>query len=157
MTIKVTEHIAEALERADLAQRRCEAATNPKIKEDWLDLELHWVRIAEDYRFVERMERFLDHAPAIEGSQNQVRSAKELSRTASGEDDDFALMSALGQKQFVRPCSITSSARSKKDSWIESWRPPRGRQTGVTTGESSPATPLGLMPTACRARSPRRG
>ena len=64
---------------------RCEAATNPKIKEDWLDLELHWVRIAEDYRFVERMERFLDHAPAIEGSQNQVRSAKELSRTASGE------------------------------------------------------------------------
>jgi len=39
------------LERADLAQRRCEAATNPKIKEDWLDLELHWVRIAEGYRF----------------------------------------------------------------------------------------------------------
>jgi len=59
------------LERADLAQRRCEAATNPKIKEDWLDLELHWVRIAEGYRFVERMERFLDHAQQLKEARTK--------------------------------------------------------------------------------------
>jgi hypothetical protein len=50
---------------------RCEAATNPKLKEDWLDLELHWVRIAEDYRFVERMERFLDHAQQLKEARTK--------------------------------------------------------------------------------------
>jgi hypothetical protein len=62
MLLKVADHICECLAHAEQARERAEATTDPQTGSDYLDIELRWMRLAESYRLVEQMERFLDDA-----------------------------------------------------------------------------------------------
>ena len=62
MLLKVAAHISECLANAEQARERAKVIADPQLKADYLDIELRWLRLADSYRFVEQMERFLDDA-----------------------------------------------------------------------------------------------
>lgn len=56
----LSEHIAECFARADHAQRRADETRDPAIKANFDDIARRWIRLAESYQFVERVDRFLN-------------------------------------------------------------------------------------------------
>lgn len=62
MLLKVADHIQNCLDHAAEARRRADAATDPYYKNELLDLETGWLGLAENFRFVLQMERFLTDA-----------------------------------------------------------------------------------------------
>lgn len=74
MLLKVAVHISECLENAEQARQRANSITDPKLKADYEDIELRWLRLAESYRFVEQMERFLDDAQQKRATEGDRRS-----------------------------------------------------------------------------------
>ncbi len=62
MLLKVSDQIAECLQRAASAREQAERATNPTVKANYLDAELRWLHLAESYQFVEQAERFIADA-----------------------------------------------------------------------------------------------
>jgi hypothetical protein len=64
MLLKVSDQIAECLERAASAREQAERPTNPTVRANYLDAELRWLRLAESYQFVEQAERYISDADA---------------------------------------------------------------------------------------------
>ena len=62
MLHKVADQICECLAHAEQARERSATTPDPQLRADYLDIELRWMRLAESYRFVEQMDRFLDDA-----------------------------------------------------------------------------------------------
>lgn len=62
MLLKVQDRIRECLHLAGDAGKRAAQATDPRIKADFIDIEGRYMHLAESYRFVEQVERFLDDA-----------------------------------------------------------------------------------------------
>lgn len=62
MLLKVSEHIAECLRMAEDARQRADQTIDPALSSDYLWLEVHWFKLAENYRFVEQLGRFLNDA-----------------------------------------------------------------------------------------------
>src|SRR6185437_5301781 len=59
MLLKLSDRISQCLAHAAEVRERANAATEPGRKADFLDMELHWLRLVESYRFVEQVDRFL--------------------------------------------------------------------------------------------------
>lgn len=62
MLFKLSDKISECLAQAANARECARAATDPSRKADHLDMELRWLRLVENYRFVEQASRFLEDA-----------------------------------------------------------------------------------------------
>jgi hypothetical protein len=60
MLLKVSKQIAECLRRAEQARQRADETINPQICSDYLEIEGHWVNLAESYRLVEQLDHFLN-------------------------------------------------------------------------------------------------
>jgi GAF domain len=60
MLLKLSNRISECLAIAEDARERANDVTDPSLKAHLLDLEAHWLRVVESYRFVEQASRFLD-------------------------------------------------------------------------------------------------
>ena len=54
--------VKNCLERAAAARRRAEQTDDPYLKEDLLDIETRWLRLAESYQMVERLDLFIASA-----------------------------------------------------------------------------------------------
>lgn len=59
MLQKLGGHIADALARADAAERQSAEASDPSIGDDYEKIAKGWRHLAESYQFVESLERFL--------------------------------------------------------------------------------------------------
>ena len=55
-------HVADCLARAAEAQRRTVECLDPTAKADFMAIAARWVRLAESYQFIERVELFLAEA-----------------------------------------------------------------------------------------------
>jgi hypothetical protein len=56
----LSEQIRECLQHAENCARQAAAQTDPKLTEDFLDMERHWLFLARSYGFTERLARFSD-------------------------------------------------------------------------------------------------
>ena len=74
MLLKVAAHIRECLANAEQARERANAVIDPKLRADYLDIESRWMRLADSYRFVEQMERFLDDAQQKRAADDDRRA-----------------------------------------------------------------------------------
>jgi hypothetical protein len=54
--------IRECLQQAEDCARKAAAQTDPKLKEDFLEMERRWLGLARSYEFTERLEDFCDEA-----------------------------------------------------------------------------------------------
>ena len=55
---KISENAAEAYRRAEACARKAEAATDPKVRLDFLEMERRWLILARSYEFVDRLDQF---------------------------------------------------------------------------------------------------
>ena len=53
-----SEHIRECLEHAEDCARKAAAQTDPRLKEDFLDMERRWLFLARSYEFTENLVDF---------------------------------------------------------------------------------------------------
>jgi hypothetical protein len=53
-----SEHVRDCLQRAQDCARRAAAQTDPRLKEDFLDLERRWLALARSYEFSDRLDDF---------------------------------------------------------------------------------------------------
>lgn len=58
MLLKLAEKVADCHRRARDARQRADAATDPVLKQDYLNLERRWMMLAESYQFTERVSDF---------------------------------------------------------------------------------------------------
>jgi len=58
MLSNVSEHVRECYEHAEYCARKAAAQTDPRIKQDYLDLERHWLTLARSYEFSDRLTDF---------------------------------------------------------------------------------------------------
>jgi hypothetical protein len=54
--------VKTCLERAATARERAERTHDPNLKQDLLDIETRWLRLAESYQMVERLDLFIASA-----------------------------------------------------------------------------------------------
>ena len=52
-------NVAECLARAKEAERRAAECRDPTAKADFASIAVRWVRLAESYQFIERVEQFI--------------------------------------------------------------------------------------------------
>jgi hypothetical protein len=52
--------IRECLQHAEDCARKAAALTDPKVKQDYLDMEQRWLSLARSYEFTERISDFSD-------------------------------------------------------------------------------------------------
>ena len=71
MLLKLSDQISECLTLAADARERANAATDPRHKEDFLDMERRWLRLLESHRFVEEAARFLEDGYAARTPSTQ--------------------------------------------------------------------------------------
>jgi GAF domain len=76
MLLKLSDRISECLVRAAELRERAKADSDPARRADFFDMELHWLRLVESYRFVEQMERFIQ-----DGRSARTPSGEGLSQT----------------------------------------------------------------------------
>jgi GAF domain-containing protein len=76
MLLKLSGQISECLALAADARERANAATDPRRKDDFLDMERRWLRLLESYRFVEQAARFVE-----DGYAARTPSAQKLPQT----------------------------------------------------------------------------
>jgi hypothetical protein len=67
MLQKLSDNIAECMSHAVEAQRRAAEAADLATKRENADMAHRWLRLAESYQFVERIERFLGSIKASGG------------------------------------------------------------------------------------------
>ena len=60
MLINLSEQIRECLQHAEDCARKAAGYADPKLKQDFFDLELHWRFLARSYEFRERQTDFSD-------------------------------------------------------------------------------------------------
>ncbi len=60
MLANLSEQIRDCLEHADDCARKAAAQTDPRMKQDFLDLEQRWRFLARSYEFTERLGAFSD-------------------------------------------------------------------------------------------------
>ena len=53
-----SERIRECLQHAEYCARKAAAQTDPKLKEDFLEMERRWLVLARSYEFTERLGDF---------------------------------------------------------------------------------------------------
>jgi hypothetical protein len=58
MLKSVSEQVRECYEHAEYCARKAAAQTDPTIKQDYLDLERHWLTLARSHEFTERLNDF---------------------------------------------------------------------------------------------------
>ena len=58
MLSNVSEHVRECYEHGEYCARKAAAQTDPRIKQDYLDLERHWLTLARSYEFSDRLTDF---------------------------------------------------------------------------------------------------
>jgi len=68
-----SEQVRECLQHADDCARQAAAHTDPKMKEDFLDLERRWLSLARSYEFTERLGDFCGEAKRQAGAFLQLR------------------------------------------------------------------------------------
>lgn len=71
MLLKLSDQISECLSLAADARERANVVTDPRRKEDFLDMERRWLRLVESYRFVEQAARFLEDSDAARSPSTQ--------------------------------------------------------------------------------------
>ncbi len=59
MLLRVAENVQQCLEHAAEARESAQSTLNPERKAEFLDMERRWLRLAESYRLVEQLERFV--------------------------------------------------------------------------------------------------
>lgn len=79
MAVSPTDKVRECLARAAEFRKRARLAANPAAKAELRRFELHWLDIAESYRFVDSAGRFLDHA-----QWRALATQQEVARKAAG-------------------------------------------------------------------------
>lgn len=58
MLSNVSEHVRECYEHAEYCTRKAATQTDPRIKQDYLDLERHWLTLAHSFELSERLTDF---------------------------------------------------------------------------------------------------
>ena len=58
MLNNLSEHVRDCLQRAQDCAHRAAAQTDPRVKEDFLDLERRWLHLARSYEFSDRLDDF---------------------------------------------------------------------------------------------------
>ena len=78
MLLKLSTQIGDCLERARLSRERADKTADPILKDDYLSIEQHWLRLAESYRTAERVETFIAGATReLGGSDAEVEGLAE--------------------------------------------------------------------------------
>ncbi len=62
MLLKLAEQVADCHRRARESRLRAEAATDPALKQDYLNLERRWMMLAESYQLSQRVSDFQNEA-----------------------------------------------------------------------------------------------
>jgi hypothetical protein len=60
MLDSVTEHIRECRQHAEDCARKAAAQTDPRLKQDFLDMERRWLLLARSYEFTEQLTHLSD-------------------------------------------------------------------------------------------------
>lgn len=86
--LKLSDKISECLAYAADARERANAATDPSLRADLLDMELRWLRLVESYRFVEQASRFLEdsHLARIPSTKMPRTGVLVITCPATGKD-----------------------------------------------------------------------
>ena len=59
----VSEEIRECYQHAEDCARRAAAERNPRIKQDFLDMQQRWLRLARSFEFAQRLNTFVGKVP----------------------------------------------------------------------------------------------
>jgi len=76
MLLKLSDKMSECLAHAAEARERANSEIEPSRRADFLNMELHWLRLVESYRFVEQASRFLE-----DGHRARIPSPEKLPET----------------------------------------------------------------------------
>jgi hypothetical protein len=60
MLNNLSEQIRQCLQHANDCELKAAAQTDPKLKQDFLEMEQRWLRLARSYEFTERLGDFSD-------------------------------------------------------------------------------------------------
>jgi hypothetical protein len=60
MLESVSELIRECRQHAEDCARKAAAATDPRLKQEFFDMEQRWLRLVRSYEFTERLKDFSD-------------------------------------------------------------------------------------------------
>jgi hypothetical protein len=63
MLDSVSELVCECRQHAEDCARKAAAATDPRLKQEFFDMEQRWLRLVRSYEFTERLKDFSDERP----------------------------------------------------------------------------------------------
>lgn len=66
MLQQLSDEIRECLRHAEDCARQAEAQRDLKLRQDFLDLEVRWLKLARSYEFAGRIETFANNAKRAE-------------------------------------------------------------------------------------------
>ena len=75
MLESVSELIRECRQHAEDCARKAAAATDPKLKKEFLDMEQRWLRLVRSYEFTERLKGLSDDERLKDLSEETERRA----------------------------------------------------------------------------------
>ncbi len=75
MLNSLSKQIRECLDHAEDCGRKAAALTDPKLKEDFLDMERRWLALAQSYEFTQRLGDFSNEAKRQADKLDAQRSA----------------------------------------------------------------------------------
>lgn len=59
MLLRIAENVRQCLDDAAEARERAKEATDPQRQAEFFDMEARWLKLAESYRLVEQLDRFI--------------------------------------------------------------------------------------------------
>ena len=103
--------VAECLARAADARANAQAATDLQTKRTWHTLEASWMRLAESYSFVERLDTFLATTKRV-GESDRVPRVK-AAYTVAVVDDEPYVRTALARLLRARGFDVRAYASGR--------------------------------------------
>ena len=80
MLDSVSEHIRDCLQHAEDCARKAAAQTDPRLKQDFLDMERRWLFLARSYEFTERLNDLSDERAKGPVRRNRAASGYAIRR-----------------------------------------------------------------------------
>ena len=103
MLNNLSEQIRECLDHAESCARKAAGLTDPKLKEDFLDMERRWLALAQSYEFTQRLGEFSDEAKR-QADKLEAQHSAPITPFLRDQAFDPETVEAMGTA-FVTACS----------------------------------------------------
>ena len=82
MLLKLTPEVRHCMQHAQDCAERAKCEPDPKLRRDYFDMELRWLKLARSYQFVDQLSAFTSH-----NAQKRAALSERLVRLRSRMDE----------------------------------------------------------------------